>query len=224
MTQIKIETIKIEPSIRKLREDISRLNTSTLKLTHRQKFDTWVGKLDSILNQVKKINDLVLPQLEKDLGYSFSNKNLIVIALVQPSLKNTIEEIKVHFKNEPGFKIREEKLNKLGATPDTAKSIAWVGDTAIKYALLMEIWRPGITPEELHNERQALENNENLSKLCDDWKLFDNRIHFDPDVPKDRAMQKIEGTLIEAIFGVIFIERGIAGVQEALHLIHHSLK
>ncbi|MGA2912573.1 MAG: ribonuclease III domain-containing protein [Methanoregula sp.] len=222
MTQIKIDTIKMEPSIRRLREDISRVNTSALKLTHKQKFDIWVRNLDSILDQIKKINEFVLPQMEKDLGFPFSNRNLIVIAFVQPSLKNIIKEIKVHLTNEPSFKIWEEKLTKLGATPDTAKSIAWVGDTAIKYALLTEIWRPGITPKELHNKRQALEKNENLSKLCDDWDLFDNRIHFDPNVPKDKTKQKIEGTLTEAMFGVIFIERGIAGVQKALHLIDTS--
>jgi len=85
---------------------------------------------------------------------------------------------------------------------------------------LMKIWRTGITTEELHNKRQALENNENLSKLSEKWKLFDYRIHFDPENPKDKTKQTIEGTLTEAIFGVIFIEREMKGVQDAIDLIY----
>lgn len=225
MKQIEIETIEIESSVRKILNEISsRTRTSALKPTHQQKFDTWIQQLTDILNQISKIDSMVLPLIKKDLEYPFTNKNLIVTAMVQPSLKNTFDEIKVHFNNEPGFEIFQETLTKLGTSPDTAKSLAWLGDAAIKYAILQIIWKPGITIEVLHNKRQELENNENLSKLCDKWNLFNCRIHLDSDVPKQETLPKIKGTLAEAIFGVILIEKKIEGVQEAIHFIDTSIK
>jgi dsRNA-specific ribonuclease len=220
MNRIKINTINIESNIRNIRDEIIiREKTPALKPKHRKKFDTWIEQLDSILDQITKINEIILPLIKKDLNYSFKKKNLIVTAMFQPSLKNSFDQIKVHFKNDPSFDKFNEILDKLGTSPDTAKSLAWVGDTIIKYAILESIWRQGITPEELHNKRQSLENNENLSILCKRWKLFENRIHLGPDVPKSKDIQ---GTLVESIYGIIFIEKGIEGVQKAVRLIEHQ--
>ena len=92
-------------------------------------------------------------------------------------------------------------LNNLIACSDNAKSLAWIGGAIIKYTLLEEIWKPGLTTEVLHKKREALEKNENLSKLCDKWKLFEYRIHFDPDVPKDDdTLKKIKGTLPSVLY------------------------
>ena len=133
-----------------------------------------------------------------------------------------IAKIKEHFGAEPKNDISYHVLDKLLAVPDEAKSLAWIGDTAIKYAILRDIWNQKLTTEDLHNKRKKLETNENLSSLCDKWKLFDGRIHLDHDVPKMKKLQKIKGTLTEAIYGVIFIERDIGGVQDALSLINPS--
>jgi dsRNA-specific ribonuclease len=221
MTQIEFEQIEIELEIKELIEDLSiRKKNVQLKQTHQKKFEKWIEQLNTILNQIKKIDEVALPAIKKDLGNSFSNRNLILTVLIQPSVKKLFTDIKTHFKNDPEFVVSPKDLSLLESCSDTAKSLAWIGDTTIKYALLLKIWRPGITPEELHNKRQALENNENLSKLCNGWKLFDCRIHFDPLVPKHATIDKIKGTLVEAIYGVIFIERGIEGVQEAIDLIY----
>ena len=220
MTSLEFDQIEIELKIKDLIEDLSlRRKNVQLKQTHRKKFENWIEQLNTIHNQIKKIDEVILPAIQKDLGNSFSNRNLILTAFIQPSVKKLFTEIKTHFKNDPGFVVSPEDLSLLESCSDTAKSLAWIGDTTIKYALLLNIWRPGITPEELHNKRQALENNENLSKLCNGWKLFDCRIHFDPPVPKQATIDKIKGTLVEATYGVIFIERGIKGIQEATGLI-----
>jgi dsRNA-specific ribonuclease len=223
MTHIKFEQIEIELRIRDLIEDLSiRKKNVQLKQTHAQKFDAWINQLEKILVQISNINSNVLPDIQQDLGnsFSFSNRNLVLTALVQPSVKKIFTEIKTHFRNDLEFVVKPKDLDLLESCSDTAKSLAWIGDTAIKYALLLKIWRPGITPEELHNKRQSIETNENLSILCDKWKLFDYRIHIDPDVPKKMTVSKTKGTLVEAIYGVIFIEQEIKGVQGAIDLIY----
>jgi len=225
MTSLEFEQIEIELKIKDLFEDLSiRRKNVQLKQTHQKKFETWTEQLKTILNQIKKIDEVVVPAIKKDLGNSFSNRNLILTALVQPSVKKLFTEIKTHFKNDPEFVVSPKDLSLLESCSDFAKSLAWIGDTTIKYALLMKMWHPGIQPVELHKKRQALENNKNLSKLCDEWKLFDCRIHFDPPVPKQATIDKIKGTLVEAIYGVIFIEREIGGMQKVLHLIDSTKK
>jgi dsRNA-specific ribonuclease len=225
MSGIEFQPFEIESNIKILLEEIVILRENTpLKQTHQLKFDIWIQDLTLILDQISKIDKIVLPLIKKDLDYPFSDKNLIVAAMVQPSLKKPFNGIKDHFYCKPGFEKIEDIVTKLGSSPDTAKSLAWIGDTAIKFAILQNIWRPGITPEDLHNKRQSLENNKNLSILCDKWKLFEYRIDFDHPAAQQKKMDKIKGSLVEAIFGVIFIEREIDGVEKALHQIDRSIK
>ncbi len=224
MKKIKIKTVKIESSVRKIRDEIvSQRTSSELIQKDQKKFDSWIEQLNSILNQITKIDEIVVPLMKKDLNYSFRKKNLIVTALVQPSLKNTFYEIKIHFINDSSFECFHEILDKLENSPDIAKSLAWIGDAAIKYAVSSKIWRIDTLTEELNDARKKYESNENLAKLCDEWRLFNHRINFDPENSKPKSANEIKGTLVESIFGVIFIEKGIDGVMAALHLIDKTL-
>jgi dsRNA-specific ribonuclease len=63
----------------------------------------------------------------------------------------------------------------------------------------------------------------NLSKLCDHWELYDYRFYQDSAGPQEKTRETIQGTLTEAIFGVIFVERDIDGIQNALHLIDPAM-
>lgn len=219
--EITFEPMDIESGIRKIRATIFlRKNSSETKQQDRKKFDIWIQYLDIILDQISKSDDIDFPPVLKEI--SRLNKNLIVIAMLQPSLKNIFNEIKVHFRREPGFERFHEELTRLGNGPKTARSLAWIGDTVIKSAILTKIVRLGISPEELHNKRQSLETNKNLSNLSDRWKLFEHRIHLDPEVPKPKSIEKIKGTLVESMFGIIFIEKGSPGVQEAISMIDTS--
>jgi len=221
MTQIEIEHIDIELRITDLGEYIStRRKNVQLKQSHQKKFDKWIEQLNIILDQISKIDVQVLPKIKKDLGYPFTNRNLVITALIQPSVKKIFTEIKTHFKNESEFILSSKELNLLENCSDTAKSLAWIGDTTIKYTILLKIWKPGIRTVDLHNQRESFEKNDNLSNLCKTWNLYDNRIHFDPLVPKQKKINKIKGTLVEAVYGVIFIEKGIEGVHEATDLIY----
>jgi len=53
-----------------------------------------VKQLDIILGQIKKIDAIVLPKIKSDVGYSFTNRDLVLTALVQPSVKKIFSEIK----------------------------------------------------------------------------------------------------------------------------------
>ena len=221
MTQIEFEHIDIELRIKDLIDYISmRRKNVQLKQTYQKKFDKWIEQLNTILDKISKIDEQVLPKIKQDFDYPFTKRNLVLIAFIQPSVKNTFLEIQKQFDNDSEFAIAQADLDLLERCSDVSGSLAWMGDAAIHYAISKNIWEPEITPEELDNKRKSLESDDNLSKLCDTWKLYNNRIHFDPNVPKQAKIIEIKGTLVEAIYGVIFIEKGIEGVQDAIDLIY----
>jgi hypothetical protein len=222
MTGQKIEfrTIEIKETIRSLADFSSTLcNNPGFRKKEQEKFSRWVGEQKKMLDQISLFEIHVLPLIADDLGYPFANKNLVLIAMMQRGMRKTFTEIKKQFGESPQLPISPDELDFLIVGPDTAASLAWVGDTAINYAILSYIWEPGITPEKLHDKRKPLETNKNLSDLCDRWNLYSYRFFLDSAEPQQKRLETIKGTLTEAIFGVIFIERDIPGVKKALHLI-----
>ena len=217
--------IEIELHSQNLRDYFSRLrNDSNYKQTKRRKFDRWVKELDIVLKQIGIINTVVLPKIEIDLGDSFSDRNLFLTALIQPSVKKIFSEIKKEFSSTSDFIVPHQALDLLVSCPDRANSLAWIGDTAIKYSISSKIWDLESSTEDLNDTRKMCESNKNFSELCNKWNLFESRINLDPEDQKLKSVNKIKGTLVEAIFGVVYVEKRIDGVQKALHLIHKSLE
>ena len=220
MKRVALRPGEIEADIRVLREFFSIVSKDPrYKPTNRKKFNKWVRNFDTIFKQISAFDKIVLPKITSDLGYSITNRDLVLTAIIQPSVKNIFSDIKKQFGTEPEFVISQKNLNLLEGCSDVARSLAWIGDASIHYAISNNIWKPEITPEKLDNKRKSLESDENLSILCNKWELFKYRIHFDPEVPKLESLIKIKGTLVEAIYGIIYIENGIEGVQNAVHLI-----
>lgn len=219
------KNVEIKVNIQNLRDYFSRFKTdSGYKPTKRQKFNKWVKEFDQILEQIGKIETIVSPKLKVDLGYPFTDGNLVLNALFQPSAKKIFSEIKKEFNSLSSFIVSYDDLELLESCSDRANTLAWIGDASIKYAISSKIWKLDISTEDLNDTRKMYENNENFSLLCDRWQLFQSRINLDPEDEKPTSAYKIKGTLVEAIFGVIYIEKGLKGVEEALYLIDKSLK
>jgi|GEM_PF-5183463 len=225
MAKIEFPTIEIEKTIRLLADYFSTLkdDPAITKKKKREKFSKWNCELIRILERISRFQKHVLPLIKEDLGYSFTDRNLVLTAMMQPSVKNTFSDIKTDFENDTQLPISPQELNLLIAAPDTAESMAWVGDFAIRYAVSLHVWETGLTPEQLHNKREFLVTDKNLSKLCDHWELYDYRFYQDSAGPQEKTRETIQGTLTEAIFGVIFVERDIDGIQNALHLIDPAM-
>jgi dsRNA-specific ribonuclease len=223
MGQYEITTIEVEKTITSLVQELKRIqNTTSMKKKTCKKFDNWIRQLETILRKISEIHKVVLPNIKSDLTYSFSNPNHVIIAMMCPSLKNTFNGIKKQFPKGIDPVISLESLDILENGPETAQTLAWIGDSTIKYEIFLDIYKAGISTEELHNKRKSYEEDENLALLCKKWNLFNYRIHLDPPDEKLKSIKKIKGTLTEAIFGVIFIEKGIDGIRDAIPLIKNS--
>ncbi|WP_321417165.1 ribonuclease III domain-containing protein [uncultured Methanomethylovorans sp.] len=177
------------------------------------------------INQIKKIEDTVhyiktnkIKEIEKNLDYKFIEPDFVVIAFFQPDSKNLFAELKSHYsKTGKNFDF-EPYLN----LDEAAKVLAWIGDSAINLATTHVIRQPYISKVgELAEKRAELVSNKHQANLCDEWNLFDLRLGFTTylDMVNEDNIKHAKATIIEALFGVIYIESGFDKViSSAIYL------
>ena len=98
---------------------------------------------------------------------------------------------------------------------DEYKELASSGDAANVLALT--------TVGKLTKKRPGIVANDNLARICDEWNLFNyclNRLN-DPSEKnaKPKTIEHEKGTLIEAIYGVIYLEFGFVELIRTIPLI-----
>ncbi|MFX0107170.1 MAG: ribonuclease III domain-containing protein [Candidatus Hodarchaeota archaeon] len=190
-------------------------NTRMLRKTKR-----WKEQLNEILDSLSQIRNVLGPRLEGKFQVQLSSKELLQVAMFQPSTKNLFSELAVHYMKADSSPLNETDFASLLSLSEMAKALALVGDAAIDMAVLHHIWQPRATDVGTLTERRAnLVSNEHLANICDDWGMYDLRIHFDPATPSKGEIEHDKGTLIEAIYGILYIEHGFKKVKELVPLI-----
>jgi ribonuclease-3 len=178
----------------------------------------WLASVEEILRQIASVRLVVVPAVERDLGFSIENDEIFVLSLFQPSTKNLFSEINAHF-GEGRCALSAGALAEMARLPEAAEALAWIGDAALKIGVLPEIWSPRLAEVGLLSERRkAYESNANMARLCDRWGLYEHRIHFDPPVEKGDP-DHVKGTLVEAVLGIVFLQCGLKGVARAARLL-----
>ncbi|MHA1637193.1 MAG: ribonuclease III domain-containing protein [Candidatus Thorarchaeota archaeon] len=187
-------------------------NTRTLG-----KFTKWKMQLARMHTGAKYIQEALSIDLSKAFNNRFDKKGLISISLFQPSTKNFFLELHDHFCIGDYQGIDCEILSNMVLLPEMAKVLALIGDAAIDMAVLHHLWRPNVADVgSLTQDRANIVSNEHLAEKSDDWNLYDNRIHFDPETPTKSEIDHIKGTLVEALFGVVYIESGFEAVKKCV--------
>ena len=78
------------------------------------------------------------------------------------------------------------------------------------------------TVGELTTKRREIVSNEYLAKVCDQWDLYDFRLSrlYEPTTKdaKEKTIEQEKATLVEAIFGVIYLEFGL---QHLVRILPH---
>ncbi len=178
-------------------------NTRTLR-----KMTRWSNMLSGIRTSIQHIEEGLQPRLESELGVPLNKRGLLTTSLFQPSTKNVFLEIQTHY-SEENATCHVQKLETLIGLSEIAKVLGLLGDAVIDIAILDHLWEPDASRVgNLTQRRSQLVNNEHLARICDKLGLYDHRIHFDPETQEKSEMEHIKGTLVEALFGVIYMERG----------------
>ena len=174
----------------------------------RKKVSNWIDQIKQINEKIQYIKKVKLNELNKNLNYKFTEPDLVILSLIQPSIKNLFEEL-TKYSNEVKFNIDFEYFISMS---EAAKVLALIGDAAIDLAIIQILWKPNISNVgELTIKRSELVSNKNLARICDKWGLYDYRLHFDPNKSEnnEEKINHVKGTIVEALFGVMYIEDGL---------------
>ena len=192
--------------VRELEHRIDQLPENNTN--ERKKITNWINQINKTDHSIQNIVNYKLVELEKNMNYNFAEPDLVVLSFIQPSVKNLFNELTIYF-SKSDFKFNFEPYLNLD---EAAKVLALIGDAVIDLALVQTLWQPNISNVgDLSIKRSDFASNENLARICDKWDLYDFRIHFDPNKSeiKDETINHVKGTIVEAIFGVMYIESGL---------------
>ena len=221
-TKLALKPVHLKKKIRRIQEAIERTKEKTPPENSRlqNKLDRWMQDIGCIEDSLEKVERELLPKLEKELGLKINNKELLEVAMFQPSTKNIFLELETHYKDSEEAPFAKEEFDHLVNLSEMSKVLALLGDAAISMAVVQYLWSPKVSDVgTLTQERADIVSNEHMADICDRWDLYDHRIHFDPAKPSKEEMDHDKGTLLEAVYGIIQIERGFKGVQEKIGLL-----
>ena len=210
------EPIGLEKTLRELVRVIQDVESTTPSNSIRmlRKTKKWRKQLAEVINSLDKIRIGLKPRLERALDVSIEELELLQVAMFQPSTKNLFSEIEIQFANDERCPFEKEEYTVLMTLSEIAQSLALVGDAAISIAVLHHIWTSkALDVGTLTRRRADIVNNEHLAKVCDSWGMYEQRIHFDPTSPSEAEMNHDKGTLVEAIYGIVYIEHGFKTVK-----------
>lgn len=194
------------PVIEKALEN--RSNQLPDNLREKKKIINWLDQIKKMNDNIDNIKKSKLPELERNINYTFAEPDLVVLSFIQPSIRKMFEEL---YTDSSGLGLNVDFEPYLHMD-EAAKVLAFIGDAAISLALVQILWQPNISNVGgLTIKRSEYASNEHLAMVCDKWRLYDFRIHYDSNLPQNKGKNTnhSKGTIIEAIFGVVYIEAGL---------------
>lgn len=185
-------------------------------INERKKVSNWIAQIKQINNQIQNIKKFKLNELNKYFNYDFAEPDLVILSLIQPSIKNLFDELT---KYSIKFKLNLN-TEQFISMDEAAKVLALIGDAAIDLAVIQILWQPNISNVgELTIKRSKLVSNKNLANICDNWGLYELRIPFDSNQSEnnEEKTNHVKGTIVEALFGVIYIEGGLNQIVSSIN-------
>lgn len=181
----------------------------------KKKLTNWITQLNEINEETNNIKKNKIPLLEKEIQCTFNDPDLVVLTFIQPSVKNLFTELDKYYQRA-GL---EYDFGPYLNLDQAAKVLALIGDAAINLALVQVFWQPNISNVgQLTNQRSDVASNENLAKICDKWGLYESKIpngHKKENAKKEK-IDHAKGTIVEALFGVIYVELGLDKIVSSI--------
>ena len=191
-----------------------------------KKIKGFIDELENLLETMQKINTHFIPQLEKKFRLEFPVPEMILIALSRPSIRSELENIQTFFEGKENNPLNQDDYSELVSTGDAGNVLALIGDAVLDLVVVESFWDSSIaTVGKLTCKRIDIVSNQSLAKVCDEWRLFDyklQRLKQPSKVQsKDETIEHEKGTLVEAIYGVIYLEFGFEKLASLVPLIKY---
>ncbi|MHA2227395.1 MAG: ribonuclease III domain-containing protein [Candidatus Hodarchaeales archaeon] len=186
-----------------------------------RKLQLYLDELNYIKTQIENIHLELIPSLETIFRLKFPTPELVMLALARPSIRNIFIDLKGYFEKESNSPLKIEEYDELAASGEATNVLALIGDAILDLTVVQIMWDSSLsTVGKLSIQREEIVSNQNLAKVCDKWRLYEYRLCrlHDPTAQeaKEKTIQHEKGTLVEAIFGVIYMEFGVEHVVRVL--------
>jgi len=182
-------------------------------LSKHRKLQGFLDQLEYIIDKMTRIQNELIPTLENIFKLQFKTPEMVLISLCRPSIRNIYQDLETHFEGQPNNPLSKDNYSELASLGDAANVLALVGDAALDLSVVQIHWDTSLsTVGRLTQKRQGIVANDNLARICDQWKLYEYRLNRLNDLSeknaKPKTIQHEKGTLIESIYGVIYLEFG----------------
>jgi len=193
-------------------------------LSKHRKLQGFLDQLSHVLEKMNKIQKELIPKLEELFKLEFKTPELIMLSLCRPSIRNIYQDMEKHFNYQKNNPLKIDEYKELASSGDAANVLALIGDAALDLSVVQTFWDSSLaTVGRLTKKRAEIVANDNLAKICDEWNLYEFRLNRLNDPSEKNAnpktIQHEKGTLIEAIYGVIYLEFGFEELIRTIPLI-----
>lgn len=189
-----------------------------------RKLQGFLDQLSHILDKMDRIQTELIPKLKDIFKLEFRMPELVMLSLCRPSLRNIYEEMEQHFKYQRNNPLKIDEYADLASSGDAANVLALIGDSVLDLSVVQILWDSSLsTVGQLTKKRAGIVANDNLARICDEWSLYNYRMIrlHDPSEKnaKPKTIQHEKGTLVEALYGVIYLEYGFEELIRTIPLI-----
>jgi dsRNA-specific ribonuclease len=219
LSKLRWEDLNLVKRLTSLKQMVNKEFSSTpsLHTRHLSKLKRWQKQLKKIISRVNMIKNSLGPRLEKILGLPMKESELLLAAMFQPSTKNLFLELETEFCGKGLNEVGKEGFDTLASLSEMSKVLALIGDAAISLGVIHFLWQPrSVDSGHLTQRRAEIVSNDHMARVCDKWGLYKHRIHFDPPTETKAEIEHNKGTLLEAIYGIIYVEYGFDKVKELI--------
>ena len=193
-------------------------------LNKHRKLQGFLDQLSYILDKMDRIQKELIPKLEEIFKLEFRTPELLMLSLCRPSIRNIYQDMEKYFNYQKNNPLKIDEYKELASSGDAANVLALIGDAALDLSVVQTLWDSSLaTVGRLTEKRAGIVANDNLAKVCDEWNLYEFRLNrlYDPfeKNAKPKTIQHEKGTLVEAIYGVIYLEFGFEELIRTIPLI-----
>lgn len=188
--------------------------------TVRKKLDGWVLGTTELQTKVAYIQQHIIPQVNRDLQFDFEDSNLILRVMVDGTAKGMFLEMLKEFPETRHPDLRKS-IYELSELPGETESLAYLGNAALLLAAVHHLWASDTVPSKamLDQKSQPFKDKKYQAQLERKWMLYENTIGFDRK-PRSNIDEENHdrSTLVEAVFGLLYIKGGLDAVIKAIPL------
>jgi hypothetical protein len=199
-------------------EKANRIENNLNSLEKEQRTTKSYSDIRKIREIISRMQESFIPKITQATGHRFAFPNLFLFVFLYREIQLAFSDARTN-PVKPGKPIflTSQDLNEMLLVSEDRLALAYIGDGALEIGVMLSIWpRQGVIPKKqfLWESRNSLVENVPLTNFWN-FLFLDEPLANHPGDSTDT-----KGSLMEAVFGIIYLEKGLEAVETSLkHLI-----